>query len=199
MQFDATTPIGDEWMTPSDIVERARKVLGVIDLDPMSSAKANETVKADRFYTQEDEATDIDRTWAGNVFLNPPFSKGKCARAIKKLIGSYILEYINSAVVVVNNATDTAWFRTLVSEAAAVCFPKRIAFISPVTGLPVKGNRHAQAIVYLGENVDGFFDAFSGLGPVVIPYVDHRTRLIKCLGVGACAGMCPQHLLQEAA
>ena len=39
-----------EWYSPADYVEPARQVLGAIDLDPMSSATANDVVQATTFY-----------------------------------------------------------------------------------------------------------------------------------------------------
>lgn len=59
-----------EHYTPADYVEAARYVLGRIELDPASSARANETVGADRFYTKDDNG--LAKPWFGRVYLNPP-------------------------------------------------------------------------------------------------------------------------------
>ena len=82
-----TSHKSDEHNTPSYIIEAAREVLEVIDLDPMSNALANETVKATTFYTKKDD--ELDKDWYGRVWLNQPFSFAKLS--ITKLIKSYKL------------------------------------------------------------------------------------------------------------
>lgn len=62
-----------EHYTPPNIIEVARKVMGAIHLDPASCEKANTIVKADHFFTKEDDA--LTRPWAGEVWLNPPGGK----------------------------------------------------------------------------------------------------------------------------
>ena len=61
-----------EWWTPSPYVEAARQVLGAIDLDPASCARANETVKAAGFF--DIDADGVTQDWPGRVFMNPPSS-----------------------------------------------------------------------------------------------------------------------------
>ena len=59
-----------EHYTPPSIIRRARSVMGGIDLDPASSAEANEVVRARRYYTIE--ANGYEQRWSGRVLLNPP-------------------------------------------------------------------------------------------------------------------------------
>ena len=42
-----------EWYTPPYIIEKAKLVLGTIDLDPASCEYANRTVGASKIYTAE--------------------------------------------------------------------------------------------------------------------------------------------------
>lgn len=59
-----------EHFTPEAIVSAAREVLGDIDLDPASCARANDRVRAREFF---DELRDgLAREWLGSVFHNPP-------------------------------------------------------------------------------------------------------------------------------
>ena len=63
----------DEYYTPVEIVEATRKALGgKIDLDPASCELAQKTVKAEKYYTIDDDG--LSKEWSGYVFLNPPFS-----------------------------------------------------------------------------------------------------------------------------
>jgi hypothetical protein len=59
-----------EHYTPALIVDAARRLMGGIDLDPASCALANETVKAARYYTRDDDG--LTKPWRGRIFLNPP-------------------------------------------------------------------------------------------------------------------------------
>lgn len=147
----------NEWYTPADIIAAARNVLGTIDLDPASGEIANETVKATKIFTADDDGLAHD--WEGNIWLNPPYSTGLIEKFADKLIHS---DY-HQAIVLVNNATDTAWFAQLAEHAAAVVFPKgRVKFLRPdgSTGAPLQG----QAILYFGEHVQAFKENFEQYG-----------------------------------
>jgi len=60
-----------EYGTPQDIISRARKTMGYIDLDPASNETFNETVGAYNFYTKESDG--LKQEWHGNIWLNHPF------------------------------------------------------------------------------------------------------------------------------
>ena len=150
----------NEWYTPSEIIEAAREVFhGFIDIDPASSDMANEVVKAEVYYTAETDG--LAHHWYGNVWLNPPYSSDLVEKFIHKLSDDE--KHIDSAIVLVNNATETAWFSELISMASAVCFPRsRIKYYTPSgkTGSPLQG----QAIVYIGDEPSRFREVFSRFG-----------------------------------
>lgn len=147
----------DEWYTPAQYIELARLVMGSIDLDPASNDYANETVKAARYFTQETDG--LSQEWSGNIWLNPPYSTALIQKFADKLISSNFKQ----AIVLVNNATETAWFEKLISKAAAVFFPKgRIRFVKRDggQGAPLQG----QAFIYYGESPERFIEVFSSYG-----------------------------------
>jgi phage N-6-adenine-methyltransferase len=155
----------NEWYTPPEFIEAARDVMGSIDLDPASSETAQANVKAERFYTIDDDG--LAKRWAGNVWLNPPYSKEVIGQFATKAVAES--GRIHQAVVLVNNATDTAWFHDFASVASAVCFLRgRIKFLDR-TGKPVNTPVQGQAVLYVGPNVETFRARFSSFGFVVVP------------------------------
>lgn len=159
---------GDEWYTPAEIIESARLVMGSIDLDPATCEEAQQVVKADKYYTKDDDSLRDAICWYGNVWLNPPYSAKLIIQFIEKLIAEYDNGNITQAVVITNNSSETDWFQNLL-ERFPTCFKRRRAkFWRP--NADDFGARQGQAIFYLGDNVDGFCDEFSKMGVVVIKH-----------------------------
>jgi len=155
----------NEWYTPPEFIEAARDVMGGITLDPASCEIAQANVKAKRFYTVDDDG--LSKKWTGNVWLNPPYSKDCIGLFADKLVGES--RRFEQAVVLVNNATDTAWFHQMASVASAVCFLRgRVKFLDK-TGKPAKTPVQGQAVLYVGANVEAFRAKFSLMGFVVVP------------------------------
>lgn len=149
----------NEWYTPSEYIELARTVMTSIDLDPASSEKAQEIVKAGTYYTAQTDG--LNHSWFGNVWLNPPYSSELITKFADKLINELIR--IKQAVILVNNATETEWFSKIVKRSQAVCFPLgRVKFYRPdgTTGAPLQG----QAVIYYGNQAKRFVDVFSAKG-----------------------------------
>lgn len=154
----------NEWHTPPEIIDLARLVLRKIDLDPASNEIANQSVKATRFFTEQDDG--LQKQWRGKVWMNPPYSRGLVKRFVLKFTGHFITGGIVEGIVLVNNATETEWWNMLARMSAAICFPKgRIKFIGQSGKLnsPLQG----QTIFYFGENKKQFVSVFSRIGLVV--------------------------------
>jgi ParB family chromosome partitioning protein len=150
-----------EWYTPPDYLGAARQVLGAFDLDPATSAVAQRAVGAATFYTKDDDG--LSKPWSGRVWMNPPYAAGLVGKFAEKLVSHHEAGEVTAAVVLVNNATETRWFRALADIASAVCFPTgRVRFRDPDgnPGAPLQG----QAVLYLGSDVAAFCAAFADFG-----------------------------------
>ena len=160
-----------EWYTPSQYIGAARAVLGGIDLDPASSELANETVKAERFFSEDDDG--LSREWAGRVWLNPPYGKGSGLFATK-LVEEFSAGRVTAAILLLNAyGFDSSWFQPLWNY--PICFTDhRIVFTSPnrETGGPANANIFA----YLGPHDDDFIDAFRPLARSYGECLERRYR-----------------------
>lgn len=151
----------NEWYTPAEYIDAAREVMGCIDLDPASSPQANSIVRATTYYTVETDG--LSNSWAGNTWMNPPYSSELIGKFVSKLIHHVRQLDIRQAIVLVNNATETGWFGELVTEASAVVFTRgRVRFWCPggKQGAPLQG----QAIVYIGPHDIKFLSVFGRFG-----------------------------------
>jgi len=153
----------NEWYTPERFIEAARLTMGQIDLDPASSERANKTVKAGVIYTIDDDG--LAQDWFGNVWMNPPYAQPLMTQFAEKLISE--LPELCTAIVLVNNATETKWFQLMAKQATAICFPEaRIKFIDKEgkeSGSPLQG----QAFLYFGVDRENFIENFSHFGFVM--------------------------------
>jgi len=155
-----------DWYTPSAYIEAARKVLGEIDLDPASSDLAQETVKANTYYTKKTDG--LTKDWKGRVWMNPPYARELVGRFISKFIKHVERKDITAGIVLVNNSTETKWHQGMASVSNMVCFPdKRIKFIHDYGKPPAP--TQAQSVFYVGANVDDFAKNFQQFGTFMKP------------------------------
>lgn len=157
---------GDEWYTPLEFIEAARRVMGDIDLDPASCYEAQEVIKARHYYTKQDDSLQSAFEWRGRVWLNPPYSMPLIKQFVTKLIDQFDMGHVSQAVILTNNSSDTSWFHELLSRFPA-CFTRgRVQFWR--ANHEAFGARQGQTLFYLGEDMTKFAQEFSQLGQVVI-------------------------------
>jgi len=161
------TTTSDEFYTPAQEIQLVKDVLCVISLDPASCKLANATVKAQRYYTREDDG--LTKSWESRaLFCNPPFSRGLIAQFAKRFVDCGKKADFDSGIMLVNANTSSSWFQMLMTECDAVCFcgagngfPSRIKFIGGASTA-----RAASAYFYLGEDRDDFINVFERRGKV---------------------------------
>lgn len=153
----------NEWYTPLIYIDAAREVMGSIDTDPASCQIANQTVKATTYYTKE--LNGLTLPWSGNVWMNPPYGQPEIVQFCEALKAKR--QEFNQAIVLVNNATETGWFQTLLSIAEAICLPKsRIRFLDE-TGQQANSPIQGQTFFYFGPHKEKFKAIFKQFGGVL--------------------------------
>lgn len=161
------TKMGNEKYTPPNWIEFVTEVFGRdIELDPSSCEEANQIVKAQRFYTIDDDA--LVQSWESEtLFLNPPYSMPEIEKFSIKLLAE--INDIGEFVMLVNACTETSWFQAVANQCDRLLFPSiRINFWSP-GGDPnnIKGgNEYRQCLLYKGPNIERFTQLGQKLGLV---------------------------------
>lgn len=121
-----------------------------------------EVVQAEQFYTSSDDG--LMQSWRGSVWMNPPYAQPLIRQFAEAVSQRYDSGEIERACVLVNNATETAWFHRMLESASAVCFlRKRVRFIDALgrpSGAPLQG----QAVLYMGDEPCRFLSSFASLG-----------------------------------
>jgi phage N-6-adenine-methyltransferase len=151
----------NEWYTPARYIYAAREVMGGIDLDPATSAAAQQTIRAARFFTREQDG--LAQPWAGRVWLNPPYSQPDIANFCRKLVAEVGSSTVEQAILLTHNYTDTAWFHEAESLAEAICFTRgRIKFVD--AGGEECAPTQGQAFFYYGKGGNAFRSVFGEFG-----------------------------------
>ena len=151
----------NEWYTPAPYIEAARACLESIDLDPASAPAAQETIRAARFFTRDDDG--LKQEWRGRIWLNPPYAQPDITRFIVKLLAEIAAGRATEAILLTHNYTDTGWFHAAAAQCAALCFTRgRIRFVgaSGEIAAPTQG----QAFFYFGRGIERFRETFGGFG-----------------------------------
>jgi ParB family chromosome partitioning protein len=162
--FRSTTSI--EWFTPIEYLVAVKSVLGKIELDPASSAVANQTVGALRYFDMETNG--LLQEWKGTVFLNPPHNRqNPITPWINKLLEEYHAGNVQEAILLVDASTETQWFSVLYDY--PMCFVRgRINFVNGA-GHKTSGQIQGSVFVYFGHQQQTFCRVFGRLGRISLP------------------------------
>lgn len=175
-----------EYYTPVEIIEAARRVMGGIDLDPASSAKANEIVKATRFFTVSDDG--LSQPWRDRVWLNHPFGRAEagcglnCGRDhehhgyelygnaawINYLENSYFHGPTIQACCITFASTSEAWFQPLMKRPQ--CYLTPCTNYRLADGSTLKGVSKGSVVTCYGNNVERFAQEYSPFGAIKVKY-----------------------------
>ena len=99
--------------------------------------------------------------------MNPPYGRKLINAAIDAFLMHLSINQISQGIVLVNNATETIWFQSLMKYADAICLPdKRIAF-ETFDKKHVSGNTRGQVFIYFGQNQARFKEVFGAIGCVL--------------------------------
>jgi len=175
-QTDITTftQSDDEWWTPTWLIEASRGVLGEITLDPASTPLANERIRAKYICTREDNG--LEKTWWGNVFLNPPSKRGDpTARPhlwAQKLAHDYELGHVSHAILIVKSVLGYKWYENLYLKYWVCHLRERPSFVRP-DGSTVGPCKKGVSVFYMGDSkgIAQFKRKFGHYGRLIEPCV----------------------------
>jgi len=149
-----------EYYSPPEIIEAVRVVMGGIDLDPASSVKANQIVKATNFFFDNG----LVRPWLGNVWMNHPFSRVNNPLWVNKLVSEYKIGNIYQACCITYAATSEKWFQPLFEYPQCFLSPRTNYYLPD--GTKKRGVTKGSVVTYMGANNDWFKECFSRFGVV---------------------------------
>lgn len=177
------TNMDTEYFTPPFILNRVHSFLGGIELDPASSEQANQTVRANRFFTKEMNA--MEQEWkAYTVWMNHPFGRAQArCRCLcdqnhvhhsfdlhgnKVWVNRFVKEFMDGnfqhGICITYACTSEAWFQPLMKYPQCFLSP-RTNYLLP-DGTVKKGVTKGSVLTYLGSDWHGFRESFKDLGAV---------------------------------
>jgi ParB family chromosome partitioning protein len=155
-----------DWHVPVEYIEAARACLGAIDLDPASSIRAQEVVRAARYLTMEEDA--LSQEWHGRIWLNPPYSHPEVSRLVDKLLAEYRSGHTHEAILFIHNYAEPL-FEPALAECKAFCHIYHEVQLVDAEGKPATLTR-GQAFFYFGPNASQFRNIFERFGDVFVSH-----------------------------
>jgi len=176
-----------EWYTPPEWIERCRRVLGRIDLDPASHPVCQTWIQAEKYYTEKDDG--LSKTWSGRIFCNPPYGKTG-SKSNQHIWGQYLVDEIRignviEAILLTKTVPGYQWWDDMFNGLwpGPVCITRgRIPFVRPTDVLlspggavdlgaydPRKLSKAASSFWYYGPHTYAFRREFQTVGRVIDP------------------------------
>lgn len=153
-------PSVQDYFTPPELLDAARRAMGDVDLDAASHPIANRTLRVPDYFHINRSAFDHD--WYGRVWLNPPY--GNNAPWFERL-----LTFIENGSVEQLCMLSPVWAFT--SEQAKPVMERSAAtvLLQPTPRFwgnadNRTGSNHPHAIVYFGTRISEFLTAFAPHG-----------------------------------
>lgn len=154
-----------EWYTPANYIEAARRVMGCINLDPASNEVADSWIQAINYYSPEKGQDALQLSWkARNIWLNPPFNQSE--KFVNKLVTEYELGHFEQAIALVKFVPSYKWFEAIRYRPMVVT-DHRVSFWSSYGERGKSSFDQSIAFVYFGHNVERFVTEFSQFGNLV--------------------------------
>lgn len=152
-----------EWYTPRDIIERVRRTMMGIDIDPASCDDANQHICAQRHYTKSDDG--LAHPWNGTVFVNPPFSD------IQAFTDKFIAEAkcgnMTAGCFLADSLGQPNWFMDLLGFCNAFfVYTERSGRFEYWNGDRRLNGKARGYIFYYGDNVKYFAESFKDIGKI---------------------------------
>lgn len=170
---DYVCPDSAYYASPAHVLAAVRKVYsGTIDLDPASDDKSNETVKATRIYTAEDDGLSSNNPWQGKVYIFPPIGivndqplQGLfLERATKELAAGRVTDVI----LLLKASIGQKWFHRVFDLPHCWLTERLVKRASAAASAGPKNSPSPRGlvVVYLGKRVKEFTDHFGSLGHI---------------------------------
>tara|TARA_Y100000310_G_scaffold311701_1_gene358239 strand:- start:25 stop:570 length:546 start_codon:yes stop_codon:yes gene_type:complete len=121
----AADPVGsNERYTPSEPIELARAGMGSIDTDPATHRVVNERYVRARWW-YDLEANGLLHPWYGNVWCNPPYSRGDIDQFVDKLLQEHARPHMHQCTLLVNASMSSNWMHRVLGSARLMAIPDR--------------------------------------------------------------------------
>lgn len=164
---------GDDWSTPPWLIELCCDVVGLFDLDPASNEAARKVVGARHYFTKLTNG--LDKTWTGNVWLNPPYSRDLIKEFAAKAVSEWGRCNVKMMFILVNTSSSASWWHQLARAATLTIFlPKRVDFWHP-DGRTSNGGRYDQTLFFFSldpKRIAMCRKVFSDAGALIVETIE---------------------------